>query len=50
MYFVLDLCLMISQDPELARRGAKGQNCLMGCCSSNLEEHNGCQSQVSKLR
>lgn len=38
----------IPQDPELTGRGPKGQNCLMGCCNSNLEEPNGCQSQVSK--
>lgn len=39
----------ISQDPAVARRRPKGQNCLMGCCSSNLEERNGCQSQVWNL-
>ncbi|KAK2861731.1 hypothetical protein Q5P01_001264 [Channa striata] len=34
------------QDPELTSRRPKGQSCLMGCCSSNLEDHNGCQSQT----
>lgn len=41
--------IIVSQDPEVARRRPKGQNCLMGCCSSNLEEPNGCHSQVSTL-
>lgn len=34
------------QDPELAGRGPKGQNCLMGCCNTNLEEPNGFHSQT----
>ncbi|XP_071351087.1 uncharacterized protein [Trachinotus anak] len=34
------------QDPELTGRRPKGQNCLMGCCNSNLEEPNGCHSQT----
>lgn len=38
----------ITQDLELAGRRSKGQNCLMGCCSTNLEEQNACHSQVCK--
>ncbi|GAA6216874.1 uncharacterized protein LOC108885346 [Lates japonicus] len=34
------------QDPELTCRRPKGQNCLMGCCNTNLEEPNGCHSQT----
>lgn len=34
------------QDLELAGRRSKGQNCLMGCCSTNLEEQNACHSQT----
>ncbi|XP_034537510.1 uncharacterized protein LOC117811374 [Notolabrus celidotus] len=38
---------MVHQDPELTGRGAlKGQNCLMGCCNTNLEEPNGFHSQT----
>ncbi|CAK6960921.1 uncharacterized protein LOC122980084 isoform X2 [Scomber scombrus] len=34
------------QDPEMAGRRPKGQNCLMRCCNANLEEPNGCHSQT----
>ncbi|XP_058488304.1 uncharacterized protein LOC131461232 [Solea solea] len=34
------------QDPELSGRRPKEQNCLMGCCNSNVEEPNGCHSQT----
>ncbi|XP_029007256.1 uncharacterized protein LOC114855896 [Betta splendens] len=34
------------QDPELTSRRPKGQNCLMGCCKSSLEEPSGCHSQT----
>ncbi|XP_056259715.1 uncharacterized protein LOC130186547 [Seriola aureovittata] len=34
------------QDPELTGRRPKGQNCLMGCCNTNLEDANGCHSQT----
>ncbi|XP_026202917.1 uncharacterized protein LOC113153486 [Anabas testudineus] len=34
------------QDTELTSRQPKGQNCLMGCCNTNLEEPNGCHSQT----
>nr|XP_020466879.1 uncharacterized protein LOC109966405 [Monopterus albus] len=34
------------QDLELTSRRPKGQNCLMGCCSTNVDEPNGCHSQT----
>ncbi|CAJ1050922.1 uncharacterized protein LOC121528072 [Xyrichtys novacula] len=37
---------MVHQDPELSGRAPKGQNCLMGCCNTNLEEPNGFHSQT----
>ncbi|KAM3622222.1 uncharacterized protein V6R79_022121 [Siganus canaliculatus] len=36
------------QDPEVDGRRPNGQNCLMGCCNANLEEHNGCHSQTDE--
>ncbi|KAM7005419.1 uncharacterized protein LKV04_002186 [Tautogolabrus adspersus] len=37
---------IVHQDPELTGRGPNGQNCLMGCCNTNLEEPNGFHSQT----
>ncbi len=40
--------IMNTQDSERTGRGPREQNCLMGCCNPNLEEPNGCHSQVSQ--
>ncbi|XP_022538224.2 filaggrin [Astyanax mexicanus] len=33
-------------DPEMSAGGPQGQNCLLGCCNSNLEEPSSFQSQT----